>query len=179
MENLEALTNRALRAYELGRVRMAARVALVLVPVVYFCLLEPVGRETCACCGVLLLAAAIWFRFRNRAGVDGVTTGLLAGGIPLTAALALTRLDPGCAAAGALSFCSAFSVLVGGAAGAVVALREATQGDGARHWPLAATIAALAASLGCARLGVAGIAGVGIGIAVGRAATALARRAVQ
>ena len=176
MVNLEALTTQSLRAYELGRLRMAAKVALVVLPLIAICLLEPIGRETCACCGALLLAIAIWLRFRDRAGVDSVTTGLLAGGIPLAAALALTKLDPGCATAGALSYCTGFSVLIGGTAGAIVALREATSKARNGHWMIAASVAALAASLGCARLGIASIAGVALGIVIGRAVTLLARK---
>jgi hypothetical protein len=176
MVNLDALTNQSLRAYELGRLRMAAKVALIVLPLVVICLLEPIGREMCACCGALLLTAAIWLRFRDRAGMDGVTTGLLAGGIPLAAALALTKLDAGCATAGALSYCTGFSVLVGGTAGATIALREARGQARSGHWLIASSIAALAASLGCARLGIASVAGVALGIVVGRAATLLARR---
>lgn len=175
MDKLEELTNRGLRAYELGRLRMAARVLLVLLPVIAVCLLEPVGREACACCGALLLAVAVAFRFRNRAGVDGVTTGLLAGGIPLAAAVAISKFDPGCSAAGAVSYCTAFSILVGGAAGTIVALREADKRSSS--WLLAIPIAGLAASVGCIRLGVASVVGVAFGIIVGRAMTLLARRA--
>jgi len=171
MENLEALAKRGLRAYELGRLRMALRVGLVLIPAVVVCLLEPVGRVCCAGCGVLLLGAAVWLRFRDRVGVESVTSGLLAGAIPLVAGLALVEFDPGCAAAPAFSCCTLFSVLVGGAAGAVVALREASAKSRSGNWLLAAGVAALAASLGCIRLGLASVLAVTLGIVVGRAAT--------
>jgi hypothetical protein len=105
MVNLETLTAQSLRHYELGRLRMPARVAMVLAPLVAVCLLEPIGREACTCCAALLLAASVWLRFRNRAGVESVSTGLLAGGIPLAALLVLTHLDPGCATAGLFSYC--------------------------------------------------------------------------
>jgi hypothetical protein len=108
MVKLETLTARSLRHYEFGRMRMAARVAILLVPVVAVCLLEPIGREACACCAALLLATSVWLRFRSRAGVESVSTGLLAGGIPLAAALVLTRIDPGCASAELLSYCHGF-----------------------------------------------------------------------
>jgi hypothetical protein len=168
MVNLETLTARSLRRYEVGRLRMAARIALVLLPLVAACLLEPVGRETSACCAALLLAVAIWLRFRNRAGVESVTTGLLAGAIPLAAVLVLTRLDPGCAVAGAFSYCTGFSLLVGGAAGAVVALRERST-PVSSHWVVPVGVALLTASLGCLRLGLASVAGVALGMLVGRA----------
>ncbi len=177
MVNLEDLTARSLRHYELGRLRMALRVALVLVPLTAICLLEPIGREACACCALLLLGGAVWLRFRNRVGVESVTTGLLAGAVPLSAALVLTQLDPGCATAGALSFCTGFSVVIGGAAGVVVALRERARASLSGHWVLAGSIAVLAASLGCARLGLASIVGVALGIIAGRASMHAAKTA--
>jgi hypothetical protein len=176
MANLETLTRRGLKAYERGRLRMAARIALVVVPLVAICLLEPLGREACLCSGVLLLGGAVWLRFRNRSGVETVTTGLLAGGIPLAGALLLSRFGPGCASADLVSSCTLFSILIGGLGGAVVAFREAALGARSSHGAMAAIIAALVASLGCARLGIASIAGVVLGIVVGCAATSVARR---
>lgn len=169
MVNLETLTARSLRHYELGRLRMAARIALVLAPIVAISLLEPIGREACACCAVLLLAAAVWLRFRSRSGMESVSTGLLAGSIPLAAALVLMRLDPACATAGLLSYCTGFSLLIGGAAGAVVALRERGLVALSNHWLTAMGVAMLTASLGCMRLGLASVAGVALGMLVGRA----------
>jgi len=167
MVNLETLTERSLRHYERGRLRMAARVAIVLAPIVAVCLLEPVGREACACCAALLLAASVWLRFRDRAGVESVSTGLFAGSIPLVLMPVLTRLDPQCASADLLSYCTGFSLLVGAAAGAVVALRVRDRVPLSGHWSLAVGVALLTASLGCVRLGVASVAGVAVGILVG------------
>jgi hypothetical protein len=169
MVNLETLTARSLRHYELGRLRMAARVAIVLAPIVAICLLEPIGREACACCAALLSTTSVWLRFRNRAGVESVSTGLLAGGVPLAAALVLARVDPECTTAGLLSYCTGFSLLLGAAAGAVVALRERSRTLLASHWLLAIGVAVLTASLGCVRLGVASVVGVAVGLLVGHA----------
>jgi hypothetical protein len=169
MVSLETLTARSLRHYELGRLRMAARIAIVIAPIVAICLLEPVGREACACCAALLLAATIWLRYRSRAGFESVSTGLLAGSIPLAAALALTRIDPGCASADLVSYCTGFSLLIGGAAGAVVALRERGVVTLSGHWLVAIGVALLTASLGCARLGLASVGGVALGLLIGRA----------
>jgi hypothetical protein len=169
MVNLETLTAQSLRHYELGRLRMAARIAIVVAPIVAVCLLEPIGREASACCAPLLLVASIWLRFRSRAGVESVRAGLLAGAIPLAATLLLTRLNPGCATAGVLSYCTSFSLLIGAAAGAVVALRERAGALLSGSWLLAVGVALLTASLGCVRLGMAGVVGVGIGMLAGRA----------
>lgn len=177
MVNLEALTTRGMRAYQLGRLRMASRVTLVLAPIIGLCLLESYGRETCACLGALLVAGAVGLRFRNRSGVDSVTTGLLAGSVPLAASLVLSRFDPGCSTAAVFSACTAFSVLLGGLAGAIVAYREVTQGARSGRGLTAIVIAALVASLGCARFGMASIGGVIVGIVLGRATTLLTRRA--
>lgn len=169
MVNLETLTAQSLRSYELGRLRMAARVAMVLAPIVAICLFEPIGRESCACCAGLLVAASVWLRFRSRVGVESVTSGLLAGAIPLAAALALARLDPGCATAGTFSYCTGFSLLMGAAAGTVVAFRERGRAPLSSQWLLAVGVALLTASLGCMRLGIASVAGVALGILIGRA----------
>ena len=177
MVNLETLTARSLRHYELGRLRMAARVAIVVVPIAAVCLLEPIGREACACLAAFLLALSVWLRFRNRAGVESVSTGLLAGGIPLAAVLVLTRIDPGCATAELISYCTGFSLLVGAAGGAVVALRERGGAPLSSRWMLAVGVAVLTASLGCVRLGVASVAGVAFGLIIGRASIRSATQA--
>jgi hypothetical protein len=117
----------------------------------------------------LLLGLAVWLRWRGRRGIEAVTTGLLAGSIPLAAGFVLAR----CAADGSASLCLGFSVLVGLGAGAVIAVREARQRERFWGWFTAGAVAALAASLGCVRLGVLGVAGVVVGMAAGTLAAAL------
>jgi hypothetical protein len=92
----------------------------------------------------------------------------MAGTVPLVALLLLARFDPECAGAGVVSYCTGFSIFVGAAAGAMVAWRERVQASRAGNWLLAAGIALLTAGLGCARLGLASVAGVALGMAVGR-----------
>jgi hypothetical protein len=169
MVNLEHLEARGLRAYELGRVRMAAKVGLLLLPVTLVCLLESEGRQACACTAVLLLFAAIWLRWRDRAGVDGVADGLVAGSAPLVFGLLLGTFAPECASADLVSACTAVSILVGGAAGVIVAVREAARPSRPSSWLTAAIITTLAASMGCIRLGIASVLGVALGVVVGRA----------
>lgn len=165
MVNLETLTARGARAYELGRFKMAARVALVVVPLAAICLIERTGRETCACCSVALLGGSIWLRWRDRAGVESVTRGLYAGSVPVAFALVLPGIDASCLSAGVFSYCTGLSLLVGAAAGAVVAAPR-WERRGQARWLVALTITALLASLGCARLSVASFAGVVLGIAL-------------
>lgn len=180
MVKSEELAVRALRAYEIGRLWKASRVALVLLPVTVLCLLENRSREACACFAVILLASAIWLRFRDRAGMDSVTTGLLAGALPLAAGLAFAGLDLRCGLAGSDSYCTAFSLLIGAGAGLVIARRETRARGRFTSFVTAGAIAGLATALGCLRLGVVGLAsmllGVALGSVVGAAALARAER---
>jgi len=177
MVDVEELRVRGLRAYEVGRLLTASRIALLLFPVAAVCLIESRGRGTCACLAVALLGAAIWLRWRDRRGMESVTTGLIAGSVPLLAALLVARFDLRCGWAGADTFCTAGSVLLGIGSGLLIALREAR--GRARFWSFAtaSAIAALAASLGCVRLGILGVASMVVGIALGAIAGAVGVKA--
>jgi hypothetical protein len=176
MVNLEQLRVRGLRAYEQGRVRTAARIGLLVIPMAALCLVEATGRQACACLAVLLLALAVWLRWRDRRGMEAVTTGLLAGTIPLVVGLILARLDIDCHAPGTQTLCAALSASLGLAAGVFIALREARRKARSGSWLVAGSIAVLAASMGCLRLGIASVISVALGLAVG-AALAAARAA--
>jgi hypothetical protein len=167
MVNPEHLVARGLRAYEVGRFVTASRIALLLIPIAALCLLESEGREACACLAVVLLGSAVWLRWRNREGMDSVTTGLLAGALPLGAGLLLARFDLRCGLAGGETYCTVFSVLIGALAGIVIALRENRWRRRLTSLVTAGAIASLAAGLGCIRLGVWGVASMVVGIAVG------------
>jgi hypothetical protein len=172
MMNLERLASRGLRAYEIGRARMAARVAPVLLPAAAICVLEQRGRPTCACLAISLIALSVWLRWRDRRGVQVARTGLLAGSIPLVVGLALGRLGVRCDDAPTASLCTCVSALAGVGAGVLVAVRETREGAGLGSWLTAIVVAALAAGLGCVRLGVAGLAGAAGGMAAGAIAAA-------
>ncbi|HEY6722537.1 MAG TPA: hypothetical protein VI197_00860 [Polyangiaceae bacterium] len=167
MVNLEELSVRGLRAYEVGRLRAALRVVLVLAPAVVLCALEARTREACICVGVLLLSLSVWLRWRDRDGSEAVSTGLWAGGIPYSLGLALERFGVHCGSAELAAYCWGFSGLFGLGAGAIVAAREARQRARASGVAVAAAIAILAATLGCLRLGVASVVAVAVGTAIG------------
>jgi hypothetical protein len=148
----------------------------VLVPTVLICALETGAGETCACIGVLLLGASVFLRWRDRRGADSVRDGLIAGLLPLVAGLVVARLAPGCAGAPLVSWCTAvclgFGIPSGGWLGSRLARGAATSAT----WLAAGGVAILAASLGCAGLGLAGLVGAAAGLAVGAvSARALAR----
>ncbi len=167
MVDFEQLTVRGLRAYEIGRLRTASRVALALAPAALVCLLEARARESCACLAVLLLGFTVWLRWRDRTGFEAVTTGLLAGSLPLVAGLVLSRMDLRCGPAEMAPLCIACSVFVGIGGGIVIAVREARRNG--RFWSVvaAAAVAVLAASMGCLRLGIASVVSLVVGVAVG------------
>ena len=175
MVNLEHLRLRGLRAYELGRLRSASRVAFLLVPLTALCLVEKRGREACACVALLLLGFAIWLRWRHRIGSENVTTGLFAGSLPLIAGLMLDEAGLSCSLGEGSVFCNAFAVLVGAAGGVLIGLHEHVWRARLYNWLTAGGIAVLAASLGCIRLGAIGVAGVAAGMALGSLATAAFR----
>ena len=100
-------------------------------------------------------------------GLGALATGLIAGSIPLLAGLVLSRLDIPCGADVTASMCTALSFLIGAPAGIVIAVREAQQRGKLISFLTAGSIAALAGSLGCVRLGVVSLVSVLVGIAIG------------
>jgi hypothetical protein len=168
MVDLESLTQRARRAYELGRLRSAARVAAYVAPVGALCVLTSPRQGECLCLLVALLAFVIGMRWRDRRAAGNAEIGLIAGALPLAAGQMLA-LDPSlCGGPG----CALGASLVAVLAGIWIAwrLRNAESLDG---YLAVAGIALLAASVGCLALGVIGILGVAIGIAFGSGAGAL------
>ena len=176
MVSREELRLQGLRAYELGRLRAAARIAFVLLPVVSLCLLESRGRPACACVAAALVGVCVWLRWRDRRGFEVVTSGLQAGSIPLLAGLVFDRLGIECGFDGASTYCTVVAALVGGAAGAIVGARTRDAKERLWGFMAAATVAALAAILGCIRLGLVGVIGVVAGIALGTVVTAAIAR---
>ncbi|WP_437549943.1 hypothetical protein WME97_05405 [Sorangium sp. So ce367] len=177
MVNREQLKRLGLRAYEVGRLRVAARAAWILVPVVLVCMLETGERETCACLGVLLLGASFFLRWRDRQGADSVRDGLLAGALPLLAGLAAARVAPACADAPLLSVCTAVCLGIGVPSGVWLGVRLVRGSAPASTWLGASGIAVLAASLGCAGLGISGLIGAGAGLVLGAASAKVLSRA--
>lgn len=169
MANREQLRRRGLRAYEVGRLRVAARAAWVLVPTVLICALETGAGEACACIGVLLLGASVYLRWRDRRGADAVRDGLVAGVLPLVAGLIVARLAPSCADAPLVSWCTAACLGVGLPSGVWLGSRLARGTATRATWLAGGGVAILAASLGCAGLGLAGLLGAAVGLAVGAA----------
>lgn len=175
MVSREQLLTGGLRAYEIGRFRAALRIALIVIPLAALCLVESEGREACACLGVGLLALCIWLRWRSRRGFEIVTTGLKAGAVPLVTGLLLDQFEVQCSLDDASSLCTVFAVVVGTAAGTYIGTRDRDWRGRFGSLLTAGAVAALAAALGCVRLGVLGVASVFGGIALGILAMAAIR----
>lgn len=167
MVNLDELSLRGMRAYEVGRLRAALRVCLVLVPAVLLCAFEARAREACICVGALLLAVSVWLRWRDRDGFEAVSTGLWAGGIPYALGLVLGRLGLHCSSEELAVYCWGFSGLFGLVAGAIIAARETRQRPRVTGIATAAAVSVLAGTLGCLRLGLASVLAVSVGTVVG------------
>ncbi len=180
MVNRERLKQTAQRAYEYGRLRVAARAAWVLVPATVVCAFATGAKETCACVGALLLGAAVFLRWRDRMGVDSVRYGLFAGALPLIAGLIATRVAPFCAEASLLSACALVCLGIGVPCGVWLGLRLVRSAANLSTWFATFGVAVLAANLGCLGLGIGGIVGVSSGLLLGVSpmltSVALARR---
>lgn len=171
MVNREQLMASGLRAYELGRLRVAARAVLYLVPVSLVCALATGQREACGCLGVVLVAVSVLLRWRNRRGVESVTDGLVAGALPLLVGLIAARFLPDCASGPSVSGCTAICLAAGLAAGAWIGVRGLRAQDRLPRGAAAVGVAFLASSLGCIGLGTLGVIAAGVGLLVGCAAT--------
>ena len=165
---------RARRAYELGRLRWALTRAVGAVAITAIALAgcpSPGAPAACAAALGVAVAACLW---RGGSWARGARLGFLAGLAPclLPAAFRAARLCGGASCVTPPGVCLAAGVVAGLLLGAV-ALR--LHGDG-RCWLAAALVSVLAGAIGCVTVGVAGLAGMALGIFAGAMAPVLARR---
>jgi hypothetical protein len=111
--DLELLTRRARRAYELGRLRAASRILWLLVPLVT--LAAAIGRRTelCSCVGAVLVGAAVFARWRGRALGDALTHGVLVGAFVTVTGLSMNALLARCSDESLVSLCGVICALSG------------------------------------------------------------------
>ncbi len=167
MRDLTTLRRKAMRSYELGRLRFAARVGLVVLPLTAMAVWETRALLTCTLAGVSLLALTIALRWRHRSGVEAASSGLTTGVIPTLAALALCRFAPWCPPGVAFGLCATAGLASGALVGRA-AIQRATAPW--QHWAAVALVATLTATLGCIGLGLGSVIGAGFAIALGMAA---------
>ncbi|MER2559458.1 MAG: hypothetical protein ABTQ32_01990 [Myxococcaceae bacterium] len=161
MATPDLLIRDGLRAYEWGRLRVAARAAWLVVPAVAICVASTSQKELSCCLGALVLAGAVYLRWRDRAGVRAAALGVSAGLALLLVGLLLVPWS-----AWWLALEVAVGAWVGGAGRVRLNALDAAQST---------ALAALAAALGCAGAPVSILMGAMGAVVVG----ALAGRAVR
>jgi hypothetical protein len=159
---------RARRSYERGRLTVAGRNALLIVPLTAICGREAEAYARCAVIGALLLLATIGVRWRQWRGPQAANAGLLTGILPMTAALLLCRFAAGWPAAAATAACASAGLIAG--ALAVRATLDPLDA-GWREWSAASLVAGLTAALGCIGIGFGTAVGSALGVAAGAAVT--------
>lgn len=150
---------RAMRKYELARLRVASRVALVIVPIVFLATLISAQPTECACLGVLLLLGAVGMRWYGRGWDRILVPAVLAGTIPMVAGLVKSQFPSANAEVACAVLCA-----IGFGAGAYLA-RAAFEDSSksARAWIAGVGVAAVTALMGCFDGGYEAPLGIGIG----------------
>jgi hypothetical protein len=167
----------ARHAYERGRVKHGAYRALLVVPF----LLVPLSACLSAGRGAVMLfviaavtALLVLFHWRGEDFARGANVGLLAGLSPLLLPLVTSWVSPICstlicgllpAASIAGGFLAALFLAGGSAAG----FRGDVPGErpGAQFWVAASSVTLTLGIAGCLHIGLAGLAGMALGLAVG------------
>jgi hypothetical protein len=170
MERSDASARRRARwAYELGRLRFAAPYGAGAAAVVVLAgLIGAPSPPLFAALGVTLVAVCIAMPTISRRLAGQVRPGLLAGAVPMIAALASAR-GHGCADA-----CSDLCAPLCAAAGLVVG---AWLGRSHARWG-ALLVASLTAAVGCIAVGAGALAGALLGLALGTVPALAVRRRV-
>jgi hypothetical protein len=177
MELIE-VRDRALRAYELGRVRVGAKAAsaALLVGVAAVGLGRPLALTAVLCAA---LAAVVGVTaFRGGTAAHAVWPALAAGAGAMFLPLAIRTA--GCSLFGpeCMRFCLPACVAGGVVMGAALAFAARREEHGPREFLVAgAAIAALTASLGCSLAGATGVLGMAVGTLAAGAPIWLAARA--
>jgi len=176
-ERAEALEVRARRAYELGRLRAALRVAPFVVAAAIAAI--ACGRPaapTYALAGALLVFC-VGVSYAGGPGGRGVVPGLVAGAAPLGMPLLMATVGHACFGPACMSLCLPACVVGGAVAGVVIAKSAARRDPDPRFLAAAIAVAALTGALGCTIAGVAGVLGMlGGTVAAGAPVLVAARR---
>jgi hypothetical protein len=178
MEMIEsALEAEARRSYEWGRLVWGSKRAVVVTALSGLALLSCTNLAATAGCVVLLALLVTALLWRGQEFAEGVRPGLLAGLVPFVLPLASQASGYFCSATVCLvlpTVCVAVGI-VGGAALGVQGRRPFLAHLG--FWISAFSVTAAFGSVGCLMAGLAGIAGLAVGLLVGAAPVLVARTA--
>ena len=165
-----ALSARARRAYERGRLLSALPAVAFALPMVALSVVlcdRPAASAGCGLALVVVLLAAAW---RGQPFARGTRAGLVAGLGPLLLPMATCfHLCAGGVCLFAPTACVVAAMLGGAALGLYARRRVAGRPEAGGYLVTALGVAALVGSLGCVIAGASGLIGMAIGLALGTA----------
>jgi hypothetical protein len=171
-----ALLLGARRSYELGRLDLGLRKALLLTPVLFLpiaCCAEPAINVLC---GLGLVAAVAFCLWRGESWGRGILPGLASGSVPLLVPLVVHATGHVCH--GGRCLMSAWCALAGVGGGVVLGLFAGRlRRAGGEGIVAASLVAGLLGSVGCLAYGFVGLAGMAAGMAAGALPILVLRRA--
>ena len=177
MANDLTLEARAKRAYELGRLRDASRLALFVLAAAGAALACGRPLSVTLALAAVLLPLCVGLAFAGGVAARAVVPGLLGGGAALAMPLLIATVGHACFGDSCMSLCIPACVLGGACAGALIARTAVKQGADPRFVGAALPIAALTGALGCTIAGAAGVLGMLAGVvAAGTPLLVAARR---
>jgi hypothetical protein len=157
---------RVLRAYERGRWRHALTgfAPVLLLPMLVLCI-DGISLRTIAL-GALLFGTGVFVLWRGRDAARSVLPGVLAGTVPLVAAICAPRMHV-CTGSSCMSFCLAACAGGGFLAGVVVGLVWRRSRRGRVSLAIAAVLSTMTGALGCSCVGYGGVLGMAAGFMLG------------
>ena len=173
MVDLELLAKRARRAAEWGRLRVASRTALVVVPLALIALVAGTPAPAVAVIGAALVILTIGLGWWSAEGGRCARSGLRLGAVPMAASLITLAVEGAQAPNPALTVCGAGCLVASLIAGGGCAWYAVRNAPPLRWWARAETglVASITTALGCVGLGVgsalAVIGAVAVGATVG------------
>jgi hypothetical protein len=152
--DVKLVTQRALRAYELSRLRAASRILWLLVPLVIFAAAVSRRTELCSCVGAVLVGTALFARWRGRMLGAALTHGVFVGSFVTVSGLSMSALMASCAEESLASVCAVICALSGAIGGySLFRLSERVNASWiGKYWSIAIGTAGLTALLGCSDL---------------------------
>jgi hypothetical protein len=158
MVDLQVVAKRARRAAEWGRLRVASRITVAVVPLVLLAMMIGKGAAAVTAIGAVLVLACIGLGWQHADGGRAARAGLALGAIPMVAALVTCSCGFGCLVAG----------LIAGGGSAWYAMRLAPPRRLAT-WAQIGLVASLTTALGCVGLGVGSALAIAAAMAAGSA----------
>lgn len=150
---------RVKRAYERGRLRWSATAGAIVLPMIALSLHAGAKPTWAIVTGTVLLVLAVGFRWYGRTWGRAVLPGLLAGSAPLLLPLLLRTGGHCCFGGACVSVCLLGCIGGGVLAGAAIGVASVGEQDRVGFLGAATLLAALTGTLGCAVVGLSGMAG--------------------